>query len=623
MIYFFILDPFQNSIKNFAVDLNQRIGKTLENIFQFLQIWFYDIDTIFISPYINERQRFEQKIELTDFLSNWNEFIHYNPSLLNNNIFIEIIPRKYNENGCIIPSSWRDSYLNFQHLLQDEEIAIQMQNELNQPNSIFGEIPNIIPLSPTISNTFLNHSSNENTIQTNLINQIPLHNTNSSINTFSQNTSSFLQTTLQNNQTTHFNNNQNGQRRELMIDITNLILPHLSNTNHISLPNSFQRIIQQLFQNTNLQEQITTSQELNQNSVEIEEEEEDENEEEGENIDISYLLDENLEDDGEEYSDDETEETTTLVFSDSISSSIHESIISNTDTTNTSPFTISPFTISQDLNMNDDFIQSPTNSVPSPTFNNYQENMEVNYNSEQNTVNETTQNNRQPIERIIQHQIIQFTLPLNLQTGSYLEFTVDTTPLNIPPNETNLTNVFQQFLRNDNGPIFNSLLPILNENINHIPESHHSTNRRLRKQNLFSKKTEKTPSQEYIEKLEKNLIQKQRNISQNPENIQTRRHQTEMTFLQRVFGINSIQEDIKVILTPHEFLELKTEKKTEEIQHEETCNICLDNVHNEQYFTTLPCNHIFHTDCIFYWLRDSSVNCPICRNRVAEGKPEI
>ncbi|XP_060078019.1 uncharacterized protein LOC132557540 [Ylistrum balloti] len=43
----------------------------------------------------------------------------------------------------------------------------------------------------------------------------------------------------------------------------------------------------------------------------------------------------------------------------------------------------------------------------------------------------------------------------------------------------------------------------------------------------------------------------------------------------------------------------------------ETCSICMDQYTIGQSRKFLPCNHVFHTNCIDMWLENSSLNCPI------------
>ena len=44
----------------------------------------------------------------------------------------------------------------------------------------------------------------------------------------------------------------------------------------------------------------------------------------------------------------------------------------------------------------------------------------------------------------------------------------------------------------------------------------------------------------------------------------------------------------------------------------DSCSICIEDYQSGEEITTLPCLHLFHSDCINKWLRQSS-NCPICK----------
>lgn len=46
----------------------------------------------------------------------------------------------------------------------------------------------------------------------------------------------------------------------------------------------------------------------------------------------------------------------------------------------------------------------------------------------------------------------------------------------------------------------------------------------------------------------------------------------------------------------------------------EQCPICLDLLNNEQVYELPECNHKYHTNCIFRWIRSGNVNCPYCGN---------
>ena len=46
------------------------------------------------------------------------------------------------------------------------------------------------------------------------------------------------------------------------------------------------------------------------------------------------------------------------------------------------------------------------------------------------------------------------------------------------------------------------------------------------------------------------------------------------------------------------------------------CSICLDNYSNPEIkLNKLPCNHIFHKDCIQEWLKNNDT-CPECRSEI-------
>ena len=48
----------------------------------------------------------------------------------------------------------------------------------------------------------------------------------------------------------------------------------------------------------------------------------------------------------------------------------------------------------------------------------------------------------------------------------------------------------------------------------------------------------------------------------------------------------------------------------------DTCAICVDEFAEEDQVRVLPCNHIFHPQCIGEWLGNHSSLCPLCKKEV-------
>jgi len=46
---------------------------------------------------------------------------------------------------------------------------------------------------------------------------------------------------------------------------------------------------------------------------------------------------------------------------------------------------------------------------------------------------------------------------------------------------------------------------------------------------------------------------------------------------------------------------------------EHQCAVCLDEFESDTEITALPCNHLFHTDCILPWLTERQSKCPLCK----------
>ena len=56
---------------------------------------------------------------------------------------------------------------------------------------------------------------------------------------------------------------------------------------------------------------------------------------------------------------------------------------------------------------------------------------------------------------------------------------------------------------------------------------------------------------------------------------------------------------------------------TEEKEGDNNCIICLNDMKIGDNVTSLPCLHVFHTDCIKQWLQSKN-SCPICKYEITE-----
>jgi hypothetical protein len=53
------------------------------------------------------------------------------------------------------------------------------------------------------------------------------------------------------------------------------------------------------------------------------------------------------------------------------------------------------------------------------------------------------------------------------------------------------------------------------------------------------------------------------------------------------------------------------------------CTVCQDEFNEQDDVRLLPCEHIYHLDCIDAWLKEHSYKCPCCRKPAAEHAPKI
>jgi len=54
-----------------------------------------------------------------------------------------------------------------------------------------------------------------------------------------------------------------------------------------------------------------------------------------------------------------------------------------------------------------------------------------------------------------------------------------------------------------------------------------------------------------------------------------------------------------------------------------SCTVCQDDFNTEDKVRVLPCEHLYHPDCIDDWLKEHSYKCPCCRKPAAEHSAKI
>lgn len=59
--------------------------------------------------------------------------------------------------------------------------------------------------------------------------------------------------------------------------------------------------------------------------------------------------------------------------------------------------------------------------------------------------------------------------------------------------------------------------------------------------------------------------------------------------------------------------------KYSEVEHEDdACSICISQLETDDLVRILPCDHIFHSECIYDWMC-KSLSCPLCRKNIIDG----
>jgi E3 ubiquitin-protein ligase RNF115/126 len=81
--------------------------------------------------------------------------------------------------------------------------------------------------------------------------------------------------------------------------------------------------------------------------------------------------------------------------------------------------------------------------------------------------------------------------------------------------------------------------------------------------------------------------------------------------------MNTLISERTPAMTPEQMQEIPMSTITaDQIKEQISCAVCLTDFQlNEVSVRKLLCNHFFHENCIFPWLRNNA-SCPVCRQRL-------
>lgn len=92
------------------------------------------------------------------------------------------------------------------------------------------------------------------------------------------------------------------------------------------------------------------------------------------------------------------------------------------------------------------------------------------------------------------------------------------------------------------------------------------------------------------------------------------------------------EEDVRITVNDEQLNQLKYKKYEDitdafcsdnNIVKATECTVCLETFKDDDTVIITKCKHLYHKDCINKWLVDYSVKCPICKNNIIEGTPDI
>ena len=80
-----------------------------------------------------------------------------------------------------------------------------------------------------------------------------------------------------------------------------------------------------------------------------------------------------------------------------------------------------------------------------------------------------------------------------------------------------------------------------------------------------------------------------------------------------------VKKDVLEKIPTSEYSVLESKIKSMNVR----CTVCQDDFNDKDTVRVLPCEHIYHLDCIDDWLKEHSYKCPCCRKPAAEHSAKI
>jgi len=87
-----------------------------------------------------------------------------------------------------------------------------------------------------------------------------------------------------------------------------------------------------------------------------------------------------------------------------------------------------------------------------------------------------------------------------------------------------------------------------------------------------------------------------------------------LTLLTSNIANEAIPEEEQPIVSTEDFEKLPIEILNETIDND--CAICIDKLKKGNEIIKLPCNHLFHVDCIKSYFLNYNNKCPMCRSNI-------